>query len=173
VAAPATVSGEPRANYATGQLGRRRKAAIREPGDLPSFVVTHERIGRGEPMEARNRLSCGVGIRVLARGDVSRYREAPAVSLSSAFSASRQTLVLLAVLLACPLQASAAEGTSRPVSLPPVVVTPTRLPTPESEVGSSITVIPSEEIERKQEHCLMRCSTCQASMSSKPAGRAE
>src|SRR5215472_8956428 len=56
---PRTVSGEPRANHATGQLGRRRKATIREPGDLPSFVVTHERIGRGEPMEASNRLSYG------------------------------------------------------------------------------------------------------------------
>jgi vitamin B12 transporter len=35
-----------------------------------------------------------------------------------------------------------------------VVVTPTRLPTPENEVGSSITVIPSAEIERKQERTL-------------------
>jgi vitamin B12 transporter len=78
------------------------------------------------------------------------------VSLSSALSPSRQTLVLLAVLLACPFQASAADDdtSSPPVSLPPVVVTPTRLPTPENEVGSSITVIPSEEIERKQERTL-------------------
>jgi vitamin B12 transporter len=35
-----------------------------------------------------------------------------------------------------------------------VVTTPTRLPTPESEFGSSITVIPREEIERKQERLL-------------------
>jgi hypothetical protein len=35
-----------------------------------------------------------------------------------------------------------------------MVVTPTRLPTPENEVGSSIVVIPSEEIERKQERTL-------------------
>ena len=54
---PPPVSGEPCAIHATGQLGRRRKAGIREPGELPSFVVTHERIGRGEPMEAGNRLS--------------------------------------------------------------------------------------------------------------------
>ena len=76
---------------------------------------------------------------------------------SPALSASRQTLVLLAVLLAYPVQVSAADDdtSAASVSLPPVVVTtPTRLPTPESEVGSSITVIPSEEIERKQEWTL-------------------
>jgi len=38
--------------------------------------------------------------------------------------------------------------------LPTVVVTPTRLPTPESEVGSSITVITEEDIQRKQERTL-------------------
>jgi hypothetical protein len=48
VAAPATVSGEP-SSKATGPagLGRRRQAATREPGDLPSVVVTREHIGRG------------------------------------------------------------------------------------------------------------------------------
>ena len=65
-------------------------------------------------------------------------------------------LALLAVLLAFPAPVSAAddETSAEPVSLPPVVVTPTRLPTPENEVGSSITVITSEEIERKQERTL-------------------
>lgn len=79
------------------------------------------------------------------------------MSRSPVFSANRQTLVLLAVLLAYPLQVSVADDETpvEPVSLPPVVVTtPTRLPTPESEVGSSITVIPSEDIERKQERLL-------------------
>ena len=38
--------------------------------------------------------------------------------------------------------------------MPTVVVTPTRLPTPESEVGSSVTVITEEEIQRKQERIL-------------------
>jgi vitamin B12 transporter len=93
----------------------------------------------------------------LVRGDVSRCRELTAVSRSPLLSANRQTLVLLAVLLACPVQVSAAddETSAEPVSLPPVVViTPTRLPTPENEVGSSITVVPSEEIERKQERTL-------------------
>ena len=77
--------------------------------------------------------------------------------LRSELSASRHALVLLCGLLAYPLQVSAADDdtSSPPVSLPPVLVTtPTRLPTPESEVGSSITVIPSEEIETKQERTL-------------------
>jgi vitamin B12 transporter len=74
----------------------------------------------------------------------------------SALSPSRHALFLLCALLAYPAPLSAAddETSAEPVSLPPLVVTPTRLPTPESEVGSSITVIPSEEIERKQERTL-------------------
>ncbi len=40
------------------------------------------------------------------------------------------------------------------MTLGPVVVTATRLPTPESEVVSSITVITAEEIEQKQERTL-------------------
>ena len=54
VAAPTTVSGEPRANHATGQPGRRRKAETRAPGDLPSAVVTREHNGRGAPVETRS-----------------------------------------------------------------------------------------------------------------------
>ena len=76
---------------------------------------------------------------------------------SSVLSPSRRTPVLLALLLAYPVRVSMADdnASTTPVALPPVVVTtPTRLPTPESEVGSSITVIPSEEIERKQERTL-------------------
>ena len=79
------------------------------------------------------------------------------MSRSPVLLANRQALALLAVLLAYPLQVSAAddETLAEPLSLPPVLVTtPTRLPTPESEVGSSITVIPSEEIERKQDRLL-------------------
>jgi hypothetical protein len=43
-AAPATVSGEPPRHHVTGssRLGRRRVAVTREPGDLPSAVVTRE-----------------------------------------------------------------------------------------------------------------------------------
>jgi vitamin B12 transporter len=78
------------------------------------------------------------------------------VSSSSAHSTSRHTLAVLCVLLTYPGRVSIAadEASLTPVSLPPVVVTPTRLPTPENEVGSSITVITSEEIERKQERTL-------------------
>jgi vitamin B12 transporter len=38
--------------------------------------------------------------------------------------------------------------------LPPVVVTATRLPTPETQLGSSVTVINSQDIEQKQERTL-------------------
>ena len=156
MAAPATVSGEPRANYATGQLGRRRKAGIREPGDLPSFVVTHEHIGRGAPVGTRHRLSTEsasglwfvVTCHVAARPQLCLiYRD---------IRASRSALALLGFLIVYPARVSAADddASAAPISLPPVVVTPTRLPTPESEVGSSITVITSEEIERKQERTL-------------------
>ena len=74
----------------------------------------------------------------------------------SRLPASRHALALLGLLLACPARVSTAadDTSSGPVALPPVVVTPTRLPTPENEVGSSITVIPGEEIERKQERTL-------------------
>lgn len=50
--------------------------------------------------------------------------------------------------------AADSDALAEPVALPTVVVTPTRLPTPESEVGSSITVITEEEIQRKQERTL-------------------
>jgi vitamin B12 transporter len=75
-------------------------------------------------------------------------------------SPSPHALALLCALLAYPAPVSAADDdtSSEPVALPPLVVTPTRLPTPESEVGSSITVIPSDEIERKQERDVARCA---------------
>jgi vitamin B12 transporter len=88
---------------------------------------------------------------------VSHCREAQLCPYHPNFRRAAGTLVLLAVLLAYPVQVLAADDdtSSPPVSLPPVLVTtPTRLPTPESEVGSSITVVPSEEIERKQERML-------------------
>src|SRR5664279_4756628 len=48
-AAPATVSGESFAtcHWEISVLGRRRKVTTREPGDLPSTVVTREDVGRG------------------------------------------------------------------------------------------------------------------------------
>jgi vitamin B12 transporter len=85
---------------------------------------------------------------------VSRYREATAVPYSSRHSASRHALALLLLICAARVSAAADDASLEPVSLPPVVVTPTRLPTPETEVGSSITVITSEDIERKQERTL-------------------
>jgi vitamin B12 transporter len=66
-------------------------------------------------------------------------------------------LAVLSILLAHrtdPASAADSNALAEPIALPTVVVTPTRLPTPESEVGSSITVITEEEIQRKQERTL-------------------
>ena len=46
------------------------------------------------------------------------------------------------------------ESTPEPAELPEVVVGATRLPTPESELGTSVTVITSDEIAAKQERML-------------------
>jgi vitamin B12 transporter len=72
-------------------------------------------------------------------------------------SARRWALAIVSILIVDPVRgktAAADDALSEPVSLPTVVVTPTRLPTAESEVGSSITVITEEEIQRKQERTL-------------------
>jgi vitamin B12 transporter len=59
---------------------------------------------------------------------------------------------VMQTILCC--RASAQEATPENMTLNPVVVTATRVPTPESEVGSSVTVITSEEMQRKQERTL-------------------
>src|SRR5262249_15144914 len=92
-----------------------------------------------------------------ARGGVSRYREASPVLSPSKSSACRRTLTTLSVLIASvapQVAAAAAADESSSVALPPLVITPTRLPTPENEVGSSITVISEEEIQSRQERTL-------------------
>jgi vitamin B12 transporter len=71
--------------------------------------------------------------------------------------ATNLPLAVLTILLVCrtnPANAADSDALAEPVALPTVVVTPTRLPTPESEVGSSVTVITEEEIQRKQERTL-------------------
>jgi len=50
--------------------------------------------------------------------------------------------------------ADSGDTTAGQVPLPPVTVTATMLPTPVSEVGSSVTVITSQDIEQKQERTL-------------------
>lgn len=60
---------------------------------------------------------------------------------------------LVAVLLVV-LPAKSDEATPEQLPLPPVTVTATRLPTPVSEVGSSVTIITSQEIAQKQERTL-------------------
>ena len=79
------------------------------------------------------------------------------MSRPSAIFASRIVLAVLPILLAHridPASAADSNALAEPVALPTVVVTPTRLPTPESEVGSSITMITDEDIQRKQERTL-------------------
>ena len=108
------------------------------------------------------RLACCRGPRVgesgfwaLVRGDVSHSREAKSCHFDPRFRRAATRWPCFA--LCSPVRPGTAddETSAEPVALPPVLVTtPTRLPTPESEVGSSITVIPSEEIERKQERML-------------------
>jgi vitamin B12 transporter len=73
----------------------------------------------------------------------------PSVSL-----ARQRVLAAFSVLYAASSGAYAQDEASGSFMLPGLVVTATRLPTPESEVASSITVITSDEIERKQERTL-------------------
>jgi vitamin B12 transporter len=71
--------------------------------------------------------------------------------LSNGFPA-RSALVTCSSLIASVITCSSlrAEDGSPPVDLPPMVISATRVPTPENELGSSVTVITGEEIERKQ-----------------------
>src|SRR5580704_5495211 len=46
------------------------------------------------------------------------------------------------------------DTSTNPLALPPVVVSATLVPTPESQLGSSVTVITSQDIEAKQERTL-------------------
>jgi vitamin B12 transporter len=74
---------------------------------------------------------------------------------SSPAASARSALVLpsLVLLSSAALAPTRAEQEVAQV-LPDVVVTATRLPTPASEVASSVTVITHDEIERKQERTL-------------------
>jgi vitamin B12 transporter len=51
-------------------------------------------------------------------------------------------------------RAYAQDASAPPGELPPVVIGATRLPTPESQLGTSVTVISSDEIAAKQERML-------------------
>ena len=73
--------------------------------------------------------------------------------LSPSKSSERRRAFILIPCLLSPVTVAAADMSSS-VSLPPLVVTPTRLSTPENEVGSSITVITEEDIQRKQQRTL-------------------
>ncbi len=77
---------------------------------------------------------------------------------SSCPSASRcRVLTSCCFLIAFSFDASRAiaqDASSPPVELPPVVVGATLIPTPESELGTSVTVISAEEISARQQRTL-------------------
>ncbi len=70
--------------------------------------------------------------------------------LNSLLPARRRALVLSLFALTLPCSAAWAQE-APPQPLPQIVITPTRLPTPEDDVASSITVITSADMETKQE----------------------
>jgi vitamin B12 transporter len=100
-----------------------------------------------------------IGIRALVRGDVSRCREVATVSVQRLLSASCRALfaVLLAVLPNLSGVARAEDAlspTPGQIPLPPVVVSATLMPTPENQVGSSVSLITADDIVQKQERTL-------------------
>ena len=120
-------------------------------------MVTHEHVGRGAPMEARDRLLAEPvsGLWFVVTCHVAA-RSTRVPSLLHIWRAAWCSLALsvLPAFARHPASAADSNALAEPVSLPTVVVTPTRLPTPENEVGSSITVITEEEIQRKQQRTL-------------------
>jgi vitamin B12 transporter len=62
------------------------------------------------------------------------------------------TIVFACLLLVLSLPAPAVRADD--LQLPPVVITPTLLPTPVDQIGSSVTVITSQDIEQKQQRTL-------------------
>jgi vitamin B12 transporter len=72
-------------------------------------------------------------------------------------AAAGRVIALCPPLLACCIggvAASAQEAPSASYTVPPVVVSATLVPTPENEIGSSVTVITSQDIAEKQERTL-------------------
>jgi len=81
------------------------------------------------------------------------------MSSSLRLGANRPVLASLSLfaasaMLACPAMADDSSPVVDPHGVDPIVVSATRLPTPASEVASSITVITAEEIEQKQQRTL-------------------
>ena len=120
-------------------------------------MVTHEHVGRGAPMGTRVRLSAesASGLWFVVTCHVAmRSQPCPVHLQCSRAGCALAVLSILLVVHTDLASAADSDALAEPVALPTVVVTPTRLPTPESEVGSSITVITEEEIQRKQERTL-------------------
>lgn len=55
---------------------------------------------------------------------------------------------------ACTIVATGAIAQNAPITLDPIVVSPTTIPTPASQIGSSVTVITASDIEREQRRTL-------------------
>jgi vitamin B12 transporter len=86
-----------------------------------------------------------------------RCREASVVSRTFHRPAHRRIFAIVATiapLTLSPAGARADETLAGSYELPPLVVSPTRLPTPENEVASSLTVITGRQIEQKQQRTL-------------------
>ncbi|MFL6600075.1 MAG: TonB-dependent receptor plug domain-containing protein [Steroidobacteraceae bacterium] len=64
------------------------------------------------------------------------------------------TVVLTIALAAAAMPGFAAEGAGSPDSVQSVIVSATRLPTPESEIASSVTIITAKDIAARQERSL-------------------
>ena len=63
---------------------------------------------------------------------------------------SRLGLCLAVLLCGAPVLALAQTVAQTELVLPPMVVSPTRIPTPPAEIGSDVTVITADDIERNQ-----------------------
>jgi vitamin B12 transporter len=86
----------------------------------------------------------------LVRGDVQRH-EAKAVSGLSHASFRRISVAVFSLTLSSLLaDAARADDASTSASLPPLVIGATKLPTPEDELGSTVTVITADDIEKRQ-----------------------
>ena len=87
---------------------------------------------------------------------MSRFSRRIFAALRQSAAAAVSLPILSLCVLAVPAQPAGADEASsaQPLSLAPLVVTPTRLPTPEADIASSVTVITGEEMEARQERTL-------------------
>src|SRR5690349_381145 len=117
-------------------------AMTRKPGDLPCAVVLFP-VGVCRGL----RVSAVTTCRSRHCGGLVGMRIPRVLSLVGA-------VVWTIALSVCAVAADAAGPAESPDSVEPVVVSATRLPTPELEVASSVTVITAQDIAARQERSL-------------------